>query len=53
MEIGQILAILLVLGYVSLYLRGRYYQRENFDDDDDDSEPFTDDDDVDVIGSGR
>ncbi len=54
MELGQILALLLVLGYVILYLRGRYYQRENFDDDeDDDNEPFTDDDDVDIIGSGR
>ena len=53
MDIGQILAILLVIGYVILYIRGRYYQRENFYDDDDTPEPFDDDDGVDVIGSGR
>lgn len=50
MDLGLILGLLLVLGYVILYFRGRYYKRENFDDDD--GEPFEDDDGVDIIGSG-
>ncbi len=57
MELGQILALLLVLGYVILYLRGRYYQRENFEEIEDDDyegyEDIEDDENVDVIGSGN
>jgi hypothetical protein len=48
MEIGQILAILLVIGYIILYIRGRYYNRENFV-----NMPCNAKSRVDVIGSGN
>jgi hypothetical protein len=67
MDIGMILAILLVLGYVILYIRGRYYMRENYEELEEEGfvdpeeeegfedieEDFEDDDAVDVIGSGN
>lgn len=30
MELGVLLTVLIVFGYILLYVRGRYYKRENF-----------------------